>query len=150
MSTSLPPQAPIRASLTIDATVDAIADATEWLGTLAEAEDWPMALKFGLELSVEEALANVVSYAFEGVDAAPMIRLDLLELDGDRIGVRIVDNGIPFDPTNVAEPEVPESVEDAKIGGHGVQLMRHFLESLTYQRQGDENHLTLVTKPKTT
>ncbi|OYZ91101.1 MAG: hypothetical protein B7Y01_02245, partial [Xanthobacter sp. 17-67-6] len=103
MSTSLTPQAPIRASLTIDATIDAIADATEWLGTLAEAEDWPMALKFGLELSVEEALANVVSYAFEGVDAAPMIRLDLLELDGARIGVRIVDNGIPFDPTNVAE-----------------------------------------------
>ncbi|MFG1462357.1 ATP-binding protein [Xanthobacter sp. DSM 24535] len=149
MSNSLPTDAQIRGSLRIDANIDAIATATEWLGGIAEAEEWPAPLQFGLELSVEEALANVISYAFAGLSEPAMIRLDFLHLDGGRLGVRIVDNGIPFDPTNVAAPDIPESVEDAKIGGHGVQLMRHFLESLTYAREGGENHLVLVTKPKT-
>lgn len=139
-----PPGGTLIASLNVDARIDDITEATGWLGSIAEQEGWPEATRFALELSLEEALTNVVSYGFSGSAAAPRIRIDCYRLPEGRIAVRLVDNGVPFDPTSIAEPEVPDSIEDARIGGHGVQLMRHFLETLAYARVGDENQLTLV------
>ncbi|MDI4665234.1 ATP-binding protein [Xanthobacter autotrophicus] len=130
--------------LDVQARIDDITKATGWLGALAEAEAWPQATRFALELSLEEALTNVVSYGFRDSDAVPRIRIECHRLPEGRIAVRLIDNGVPFDPTTIAEPEVPASIEDARIGGHGIQLMRNFLESLAYAREGGENHLTLV------
>lgn len=131
-------------TLDVGARIEDITEATGWLGAVAEAEGWPDATRFALELSLEEALTNVVSYAFRDTEAPPRIRIECYHFPGGRVGVRLIDNGIPFDPTTIAEPVVPDSIEDAKIGGHGVQLMRHFLETLAYAREGGENHLTLV------
>ncbi|MCL8380785.1 MULTISPECIES: ATP-binding protein [Xanthobacter] len=131
-------------TIDVGARIDDITDATGWLGTLADEQGWPDATRFALELSLEEALTNVVSYGFAGTDRQPHIRIECWRLPEGRVAVRLIDNGVPFDPTSIAEPVVPDSIEDARIGGHGVQLMRHFLETLDYSREGEENQLTLV------
>jgi len=134
-------------ALRVGACIESISEATSWLGEIAEAEEWPAGVRFGLELSLEEALTNVVSYGFKDVGHAPLRQAEAFDADVRRVAVRILDNGIAFDPTAIAEPDVPESIEDARIGGHGVQLMRNFLESLAYRREDDRNQLTLVAGP---
>ena len=145
--TAAPAAGTLLSELRVGASIDAVADATAWLGDVAEAEGWPDAMRFGLELSLEEALTNVVSYGFSGVDHVPDIRVECWRMPEGRAAVRIRDNGVAFDPTVIPEPEVAASLEEAKIGGHGVQLMRHFLESFSYERASGENRLTLVAKP---
>lgn len=137
------------AALEVGVSLDDIAVATGWLGDLAEAQDWPADLRFGLELSLEEALTNVISYGFRDHEATPRIRIECWRLPGERVAVRLIDNGVAYDPTSTAEPQVPASIEEARIGGHGVQLMRHFLETLAYARDADENRLTMVAASKT-
>lgn len=134
-------------ALQVGASIDAIAEATSWLSELAEEEGWPQSVSFGLELSLEEALTNVVSYGFKSVSHDPEIRLECYGLPDGRVVVRILDNGVAFDPTQLKEPEAAASLEEAKIGGHGVQLMRRFLESLAYERVDGQNRLTLVAAP---
>lgn len=135
-------------TLALAADVDEIPKVSEWLEALAERDDMPPNLLFGLQLSVEEALANVISHGFPDHRHRAVIRLEYQKLDDRRFLVRIVDNGVAFDPTVVVSPDMAESVEDAEIGGHGVRLMRHFLEAISYERTGDENHLLLVAGPK--
>lgn len=144
---ALPAGGTLLSVLDVGARIEDISLATAWLGTLAEKDAWPEDVRFALELSLEEALTNVVSYAFAGVAAAPHIRIECYRLPDGRVAVRLIDNGAAFDPTTIPEPVVPDSLEDAKIGGHGVQLMRHFLETLAYAREGEENHLILVARP---
>ncbi|MFG1480234.1 ATP-binding protein [Xanthobacter sp. V4C-4] len=134
-------------ALRVGADIASISRATSWLADLAEREGWPGAMRFGLELSLEEALTNVISYGFSSATDDPAIRLEAHRLAAGRVALRLIDNGIPFDPTTIAEPEAVDSIEEARIGGHGVQLMRHFLESLAYRREGNENQLTLVAAP---
>lgn len=141
---AVPATGTLVAVLHVGARIEDITEATGWLGAIAEEQEWPAATRFALELSLEEALTNVISYAFRDSHATPRIRIECYRFPQDRVGVRLIDNGVPFDPTTIAEPEVPDSIEDAKIGGHGVQLMRSFLETLAYAREGGENHLTLV------
>jgi len=144
----MPPAADtLISALRVGADIASITEVTSWLGDLAEQEGWPQAMRFGLELSVEEALTNVISYGFSGVTHAPDIRVEVHRMPEGRVAVELIDNGLAFDPTTLAEPKAVDSIEEARIGGHGVQLMRHFLESLAYRREEGENRLTMVATP---
>lgn len=145
--TSSPPS-PRLSSLTIAADVDEISRVSAWLEELGEQEDWAPQMLFGLELSVEEALANVITHGFENTCHDPEIVLEYFRPAPEAIGIRIIDNGVAFDPTAQASPQLAENVEEARIGGHGLRFMRHYLSDFGYARVGDRNELTLIAGPK--
>ena len=132
---------------TLDLPTDhsAVPLALQWLESLAEQQGWPPRTTFGITLSLDEALTNVVSYAFDppGTAGTPAIRLDCRTTD-THIELVLRDNGRPYDPTAGDPPPLVACLDEAEFGGHGVRLMLHYLESLTYQRQGSWNCLTLT------
>lgn len=124
--------------------LDQIDMALAWLRALAVEARWPERAAFGLILSADEALTNIVTHAFEsaGVGQAT-IRLVCFNAP-QGIALRIEDEGAAFDPTLAVPGPEAESVEAAEIGGHGLRLMRHYLKSIHYVREGRCNVLTLV------
>jgi len=134
---------------------NAIPAAIQWLETIAAREHWPQALIFPLIISMDEALTNIVSYAFranhliqsddrtDNHTTPCMIHLTCT-LFFDRIEIGIIDNGAAFDPTKTVIRPVAQSVEQASIGGHGLRLMRHYLSKISYLRRDQRNHLTLI------
>ena len=109
-----------------------------------------MALSASLNLALEEAVVNVMNYAYpEGQTGNIVLEAYANE---ERLKFVISDNGVPFDPTTTAEPDVAASIEDRSIGGLGIFLVRHLMDSVNYERVGGENILTLrknltATKP---
>lgn len=92
------------------------------------------------------ALTNIVSHAFADASsrpAAPYIRM-CHRRDEQGVHIEIRDNGMAFNPTSLPPSAHPASIETADIGGHGVELMRHFLQDLSYARENDENHLAMT------
>ena len=125
-----------------------VAAAVHWLENLATQEDWPVRTTFGLTLSVDEALTNVVSYAFsdsgdDPLPVAPSLHLTC-QSTPQGIVVEIRDNGRPFDPLGVIVEPLAQSLDEATAGGHGLRLMHHYLKSMSYARQEGWNTLTLV------
>jgi len=123
-----------------------VASAVQWLEALGERHGWPARVQFALTVSVDEALTNIVCYGFAdapAMAAAPYIRM-LYHRDEQGIHIDIRDNGVAFDPTTLPPPDHAKSIETADIGGHGVQLMRHFLQNLSYARENGENHLAMT------
>lgn len=124
----------------------AVAAAMQWLEAIAEREAWSPKLNFGLSLSLDEALTNIVSYAFDDPAQAgspPRVAL-ACQQDSEWISLDIVDNGRPYDPTLSAPPPLAATLDDAEIGGHGVRLMQHYLHEMRYARRDGANCLTLV------
>lgn len=124
---------------------EAIPRAIQWLERIAEREGWPPRTAFGLTLSLDEALTNVVSYAFTAPAAAarPAIAL-ACSSDGRRIELELRDNGRAYDPTRNPPAALVTNLDDAEPGGHGIRLMRHYLHELAYKREAGWNCLTLV------
>jgi serine/threonine-protein kinase RsbW len=125
---------------------NAAAQAVQWLETIAEREGWPPKICFGMTLSLDEALTNIVLHAFAqhaAGDAPPAVRLSYRG-DGPDLLLEIADNGLPHDPTLDVPPPLAASLDDAELGGHGLRLMRHYLKDLSYRRSPGWNHLTLV------
>jgi anti-sigma regulatory factor (Ser/Thr protein kinase) len=124
----------------------AVATALQWLEEMAEREQWPFKLRFALELSLDEALTNIVCYAFTEAPAhgeAPAVAVSFRR-DGAELAIDIVDNGRPYDPTLTVLPPGAASLDDAQIGGQGVRLMRHYMKRIAYRYDQGRNHLTLV------
>ena len=98
----------------------------------------PIAYKFGLAL--DETLTNIISYAFpDGRRHTIEIRVE--HSDGYLTAV-VSDDGAPFDPLSQPAPDIQAPVEQRKIGGLGIHLLRKLMDRADYQRRDGRNILT--------
>lgn len=97
---------------------------------------------FQLNLALDEALANSVNYAYaNGTEGMVTLEADK---EGKVIIFRLIDEGVPFDPTAEAhEVDTTLSAEERPIGGLGIFLIQQMMDSVTYERQGNKNILTM-------
>ena len=117
--------------------------------TLAEWVEWlnvPAELNMPINLALEEAVSNVMLYAYPGrTDGMVFVEyLEMLEPDCKRLIFTISDSGIPFDPTQKEQADITLSAEDRAIGGLGIHLVRQLMDEISYERTDDKNILTLV------
>lgn len=132
---------------------DSVGPAMQWLEDIAEREAWPARSRFALTLAMDEALTNVLSYAFGAGAAretaageAPAVEL-AYRREGTALCLEIADNGSAYDPTAWSPAPLAQTLDDATPGGQGLRLMRHYLKDLRYRRDGGWNRLTLVVDP---
>ena len=119
----------------------AIIDAVEDLG---RRERWPDALLFRVNLALEELGLNIMDYSYDG---GPCDIDIVLTSNDDAVTIEIIDGGPPFDPLHDAPtPDLDTAIEDRRIGGLGVHLVRTLMDDLRYRREHGKNHLTLVTR----
>lgn len=103
----------------------------------------PPDVGFQLSLALDEAVANSVNYAYaEGTEGQVILEADK---DATSLVFRLIDEGVPFDPTaGDHEVDTTLSAEERPIGGLGIFLIQQMMDSVTYQRQGNRNVLTMV------
>lgn len=121
---------------------DAVAPALAWLEGLAERDGWPSKARFALTLCADEALANVGAYARTPGGGPARLWL-ACGRTAHGLALQIEDDGVAFDPTAQASPALAQSLDEARIGGHGLRLMRHYLRQLLYRRVQGRNLLLL-------
>lgn len=85
------------------------------------------------ELLLEELVTNVVRH---GGVADPAARLSLTASIGCDRSCRLVfeDPGRPFDPAGAALPAPPARLEEARVGGLGLVLLRRMARDLAHER----------------
>jgi serine/threonine-protein kinase RsbW len=96
---------------------------------------------FRAELLLEEALTNIVKYAYAD-RGAHAIHVEA-DVEPGRVVLAIADDGLPFDPRSAPPPPLGAPLEDRPVGGVGIHLMRKLSESLEYERAGGWNRLTV-------
>ena len=102
----------------------------------------------GIRLAVEEAVVNIMNYAYpDGTRAVILIEVDA-DADLETLTFVLRDEGVAFDPTAYQEVDVDTHVGQQKVGGLGIHLMRHYMDSLSYERKDGENVLTMTKKIK--
>jgi len=128
-------------SLTLPNDVNTIPQLNEFLDTFCEEGGVDMETTMSLNLAMEEAVVNVMDYAYpKGTEGSVNIeaRLD----DGD-ITFVIIDSGIPFDPTAKEDADTTLPLDERNIGGLGIFLTRQIMDEIEYERDNDRNILTL-------
>lgn len=98
-------------------------------------------LVFNLNLVLEEAISNVILYAYPK-EEHQSISLKAVKKDNQLIFV-LTDSGKEFDPTQAPDADITLSAEERQIGGLGIFLIRQIMNKVEYQRIDGQNVLTL-------
>ena len=97
-----------------------------------------------LNLALEEILTNIISYGYTD-SGEHEIRVRLSVQPGE-VKAEVEDDGQPFNPLDVPEPDTTKLLDERTIGGLGIHLVRKIVDALEYKRQGERNLLTIKKK----
>jgi anti-sigma regulatory factor (Ser/Thr protein kinase) len=122
--------------------IEKIADFVDQIG---EELHLSMAMVAGINLALEEAIANVIMYAYPKKEEKEPITL-IAEYKDNELDFILSDKGVPFDPTKAPEADVTLPVEERPIGGLGIFLIRKIMGEVSYQRIDGENKLKMTKK----
>jgi len=96
---------------------------------------------FEINLALDELFTNIISYGFKD-EKEHIIRVTITP-QNEELCLCIEDDGIPFNPSDFETPDVACSVENCKIGGLGIHIMRKLMDEICYERCNDKNILTM-------
>jgi anti-sigma regulatory factor (Ser/Thr protein kinase) len=89
-----------------------------------------------LEVIFEEMISNIVRHGFEAHSDQSIVVM--AKYAPGAIELSFEDDGAPFDPLEIAEPEPFSSLETARLGGLGVPLVRRLVSSVRYERPASD------------
>lgn len=115
----------------------------DFIATTCEEMELEPGMEFQLSLVLEEAVSNVILYAFPHEEEHTFSVT--IENETNHLTLQIKDNGIPFNPIAEA-PEVDTNLgaEERRIGGLGIFLIQEYMDNVNYERTPDGyNILTL-------
>jgi serine/threonine-protein kinase RsbW len=102
---------------------------------------WSEGLLYRLNLALAEGFTNAVRHAHGALPPETTIDIDVT-LWIDRLEIRIWDQGKPFNPDILEEPEPGSLIE----GGYGWFLLRRLADRVVYERSPDERNCLLIVK----
>ena len=144
-------------TLVIKNNIKEVSKLSDFLKSVMEKLDIEKSLARQLRLAVEEAVVNVIDYAYPvGKEGEIEVRM---MYDGKTLKTVITDTGVAFNPTTKEKADTSLSAEDRQIGGLGILLVREIMDTINYERVrvGDDksgirvegrNILTLTKKIK--
>lgn len=124
--------------------IQQIPQLAEFVEAVADLAHLDVGLTMSLNLALEEAVSNVIMYAYpKGSDG--LVELEAI-IRKDSMQFILSDNGTPFDPTAAPEADITLDVEDRPIGGLGIFLVRNIMDEVKYTRSDDGKNILSMTK----
>jgi len=122
----------------IDAVPPAIDAATAWLmqRQATSADVW------FVSLAIDELVTNSIKYGW--TDSLEHVIQVELEIADGQLAITVRDDGQPFNPLDVPEPDLSGDIDERQIGGLGIHLLRKVSDAMTYERRDDRNQVVLV------
>lgn len=131
----------VREQLTLRSQVSELARIAPWIDGLAARYSIENKTQFAMKLCLEEALSNIIRYGYSDEPDHSLT----VQLTNPRKGYLVLvveDKAPPFNP--VEAPELPPySLEDNRIGGQGIRLLRRFASTLEYLPTPAGNRLSI-------
>lgn len=101
----------------------------------------PGGCAFKLNIALEELLTNTISYGYADAGRHE-IALDIAR-EGETLVAEISDDARQYDPLQAPAPDLDSAIEDRRIGGLGVHLVKTMMDEVTYAYRDGRNHVTL-------
>ena len=132
-----PPKTPIH-RLRFPGTLAGFEEASRSLRQFLEAHRLSEDTRFHIELVFEEIAVNIIRHGKPRADVNVEVTVN------GEVVLTFEDDGQSFDPRDQPLPAPPESIEETRVGGLGLVLVKQFCTRLEYERTAeDRNRLTV-------
>jgi len=126
----------------IENEVEELPNLAEKIEKLGESWDLSQAITMNVNLVMEEALSNIIFYAFN--DKKKHEIEIYVSIKKNKLTITFKDDGVPFNPLSQQKPDINLPAEERPVGGLGIFLMSQIMDEMHYNRQKNKNILTLA------
>ena len=126
--------------LTLAATVENIAAATDFVCDQLEALDCPVKARMQISIAVDELFSNIAHYAYRPGVGEATVRVGASE---EGVVITFIDRGTPYNPLTAADPDTTLSAEERSPGGLGIFMVRRSMDEMTYRYENGCNILSI-------
>lgn len=97
---------------------------------------------FEIGLAIEELFVNIVNYAYNPEVGKAWVSCDYDNTER-QLTLQFKDEGVPFNPLMVEEPDIESDILTRQMGALGIFLAKKCMDSIDYVYRGACNILTL-------
>jgi serine/threonine-protein kinase RsbW len=116
-----------------------IREAIDWIDAQCAAHRLSADMAMWLAIVLEEAVVNVMRH---GGSPTPSLELRF-SCEMHAVELVIDDDGVPFDPTAVELEELSDDIDERRVGGLGIRMIRGMMDEVVYSRAEGRNRLVL-------
>lgn len=98
---------------------------------------------YQINLALEELFVNISKYAYSDNEGIIDISYEISD-NPKQLKVIIRDKGKEFNPLAKEDPNLNVSVQERKIGGLGIYIVKNMVDDIKYHRANDENVLEIT------
>ncbi len=114
---------------------------TDFVNRFTAAYDINSLVSHRINVVLDEVLSNIISHGYDDTEGH-QITIEL-DLGSDRLDVVVTDDGPAFDPLSQPAPDTTTDLENMKISGMGIQILRQLTDEVSYRHCAHQNILTL-------
>ncbi len=92
------------------------------------------------ELALDEAFTNIVKHGYQGKEGEILLRCNGLS---GWVSITLEDTAPKFNPLTLPPPPLGDDIDDRKIGGLGVMLIRGVMDRCHYEYRNGRNIFTM-------
>ena len=126
--------------LIIDAKTENLDAVLDFVATELEAAECSMKLQTQIAIAVEEVFVNIAHYAYNPEVGGAVIRITV----GDEVWIEFEDKGKPYNPLDVADPDITLAAEEREVGGLGIFMVKKIMDEVEYRHEDNKNVLKIM------
>lgn len=134
------------AKLSIENKIENLNKLAEFIENFGEEHELSPKNIFELNLILDELITNIISYAYED-DSDHAIELEINK-EKDELKIQLIDDGKEFNPLEKEEVKLDQDLDERKIGGLGIHIVKEKTDEIKYKRESNKNILMLKKKLK--
>ena len=128
--------------LTIEATIENITAVTDFVNGLLEGYHCPMKAQMQIDVAIDELFSNIARYAYGEASGDATVQMEIDDATRT-VSITFIDSGVPFNPLEIADPDVTLPAKKRRIGGLGIFMVRKMMDKLEYVYENGCNRLTI-------
>lgn len=135
----------IMKEINVDATIANVPKVTEFIDGELEMFDCPMKVQMAIDVAVDEIFSNIANYAYKDKIGKATVQVDFIN-DNKIVVITFIDEGTQYDPLKNADPDVTAKIDDRRVGGLGIFIVKKSMDDVHYEYKDNKNILTIKKK----
>lgn len=95
-----------------------------------------------IDIAIDEIFSNISFYAYQDNYGLVTIQVEM-SYEPLCVSITFIDSGVPYNPLEKENPDTTLSLEDRKIGGLGIYIVRKSMDDMSYEYCEGKNILTI-------
>ena len=129
--------------LIIEAKRENLPEVQAFIDEQLEEAGCPMTTQIAIDIAVEELFVNIASYAYSPEIGMAVVQVSVHE-DPLAVEITFIDNGKQYDPLAKADPDTTLSLNERKIGGLGIFMVKKTMDIISYEYKDGKNILSIT------